>query len=52
MEEMGLANRGIIPGHAYTLLDSATLEDDQHLFHKIIKLRDPWGNKEWAGRAS
>ena len=39
---------GLCPGHAYSLLDIYELETNQGLV-KLIKLRNPWGNREWQG---
>ena len=33
-------------------LDSATLEDERNSYHRILKLRDPWGFKEWQGKGN
>ena len=33
-------------------LDSANLEDEHHHYFKILKLRDPWGHKEWRGKGN
>ena len=39
---------GVVPGHAYTLLDTVTLSDGT----RLIKLRNPWGSdnyqKDWG----
>lgn len=37
---------GFVKGHAYTIL---ALYDSPH---RMLKLRNPWGQKEWSGRAS
>jgi len=36
---------GILPGHAYTLIDAAQLSDGTEL----LFIRNPWGNFEWSG---
>lgn len=54
--------KGVVPGHAYTVLD---VEDCQEVVHtdelkegeeakvpgsvRVIKLRNPWGHGEWEG---
>jgi len=35
---------GIVPGHAYTVLD---VQDKEGV--KLVKLRNPWGHFEWSG---
>ena len=30
-------------------LDVTVLEDDSQNMHRIVKLRNPWGQKEWSG---
>jgi hypothetical protein len=37
-------NRGIISGHAYSLLDIREVEG-----HRLLHLRNPWGDTEWEG---
>jgi len=39
---------GIRPGHAYAILDSRE-EWDARGWHRLIKVRDPWGLSEWNG---
>lgn len=34
-------------GHAYAILDLREVEN-----HKLVKLRNPWGDTEWAGGPS
>lgn len=40
---------GLVSGHAYTLLDAASLQDEFNNEHRIVKLRNPWGQNEWNG---
>lgn len=45
---------GLIEGHAYTLLGAYETDDDKsaNTKLKLVKLRNPWGNKEWKGKMS
>jgi hypothetical protein len=36
---------GIVSGHAYTLISAHKVSNGA----KVLKLRNPWGNKEWTG---
>ena len=49
-EELNNKGMGIVSGHAYAVLDAreVLLADGQT--EKIIKMRNPWGNREWNGR--
>ncbi|EAR84910.2 calpain family cysteine protease (macronuclear) [Tetrahymena thermophila SB210] len=40
---------GILSGHAYSILDHQSVRGDDNQFHKILKIRNPWGMKEWTG---
>jgi Calpain family cysteine protease len=33
---------GIVPGHAYAVLDIREVDD-----HRLLQLRNPWGDEEW-----
>lgn len=37
---------GLVSGHAYTVLTATETSDGQH---RLLKLRNPWGNFEWLG---
>ena len=39
-------NMGILSSHAYTILEGKAYEDKEIY---LIKLRNPWGKKEWIG---
>ena len=39
--------KGIVDNHAYTLISAKKLEE-RNIY--LIKLRNPWGNREWAGK--
>ena len=47
---------GIITGHAYALLDVFEIPDPQmnnpRKTHRIVLVRNPWGNTEWNGKWS
>lgn len=47
-EADGAEARGIVTGHAYSLLQVYTLRSGE----RLVKLRNPWGSKEWRGRWS
>lgn len=36
--------RGISEGHAYSIMDAKEVNGE-----KLLKLRNPWGKKEWNG---
>jgi hypothetical protein len=38
------AGAGLVPGHAYSLLDAR-----EALGHRLVKIRNPWGKFEWDG---
>jgi hypothetical protein len=42
---------GIAGGHAYSLLAGYEIMVKGQLI-KLVKLRNPWGDKEWLGRFS
>ena len=44
IEEMGL-----VPGHAYTVLEVKEITNARNEKVKLINLRNPWGNGEWSG---
>lgn len=45
---------GIMTGHAYGLLDAFELNDPNMVNarkkHRILRIRNPWGSKEWTGK--
>ena len=47
--EYNLEDLGLVPGHAYGVLDARqlTLGDGQHV--QLLQLRNPWGDFEWKG---
>ncbi|KAK5052505.1 hypothetical protein LTR84_002369 [Exophiala bonariae] len=38
---------GIAEGHAYSIMDAREING-----HKLLKVRNPWGRKEWTGKWS
>jgi hypothetical protein len=42
---------GIVHLHAYSILDIVEVNDNGHLI-RLLKLRNPWGDKEWTGAYS
>jgi len=42
--EANASPSGIVQGHAYSLLDVQEVDG-----HELIRLRNPWGRKEWSG---
>lgn len=43
---------GLIPGHAYTLIDAQEHKDVNGKQMRILQLRNPWGKFEWRGSLS
>lgn len=35
---------GLVPGHAYSIISAK-----EALGHRLIQIRNPWGNFEWDG---
>merc|ERR1712046_345836 len=40
------SHRGIVQGHAYSIMQVRTLENGRL---RLLKLRNPWGKGEWKG---
>ena len=38
---------GLVPGHAYSILKIKEVQHPRLGKFKLLKLRNPWGNKEW-----
>ncbi|XP_075774091.1 calpain-12 isoform X2 [Pelodiscus sinensis] len=47
----GKTPEGLVQGHAYSVTGVHTLEGDGRRL-KLLRLRNPWGEKEWTGRWS
>jgi len=47
---------GILSGHAYSLNDVFEIDDpnmeNPRKTHRILRLRNPWGQQEWNGKWS
>ena len=41
--------QGIFEGHAYSIMDAKEIKKDGKLY-RLLKVRNPWGRKEWDGR--
>lgn len=46
-EAKAVAGQGILDDHAYSIIDVRELNNGQH---KLLRLRNPWGQGEWRGR--
>ena len=44
-----VVKKGLIKNHAYTLIDTEEIEDDEGKKVRLVQLRNPWGFKEWNG---
>ena len=40
---------GIVSGHAYTLMGAFEVKDKKGKTCRLVKMRNPWGQKEWTG---
>eukprot|EP01135_Chromosphaera_perkinsii_P011000 Nk52_evm34s2309 gene=Nk52_evmTU34s2309 len=45
---------GLVMGHAYGITDVVKLDDasNPNTIHRLFRLRNPWGEKEWTGKWS
>ncbi len=50
-ENEGTKKVGLVENHAYTLIQARQMEFDGEQL-RLLKIRNPWGNKEWNGRYS
>ena len=44
-----ISDYGLVAGHAYTLLGTATVQDSNGEECQIVQLRNPWAHTEWNG---
>ncbi|KAL1528113.1 hypothetical protein AB1Y20_009478 [Prymnesium parvum] len=44
--------RGLVPGHAYTIIRCVTLQQPPNRGKQLVQLRNPWGDYEWSGEWS
>ena len=40
---------GLVDAHAYSLLGVKTVTDNNGASHKVLRVRNPWGKREWKG---
>ena len=49
-------SKGILKNHAYSIIDVLELSNPQcqnaHKSHRLLRVRNPWGNTEWNGKWS
>ena len=38
---------GLVDSHAYSLLGAMTVTDSEGSSIKLVKVRNPWGRREW-----
>lgn len=46
-KDTDISDQGIVKGHAYSLLRVEEVDG-----HRLVQLRNPWGNTEWMGKWS
>jgi len=46
-----METEGLVEGHAYSLLEAHEIEHHGHPV-RLVKMRNPWGQKEWSGKWS
>ena len=51
-DEGELADNGIVPGHAYTLIAAKEITNKNGQPERLVKLRNPWKKGEWNGSYS
>jgi len=44
-----MEDAGIVDAHAYTLIGVKEITKDDGKKEKLLKVRNPWGKKEWNG---
>lgn len=44
-----LKSKGIIGSHSYSVLDAKQIDLGNGTTERLVKLRNPWGNKQWTG---
>ena len=45
-------NSGLVTGHAYALSKVITLKEGKYAGLSMVRLHNPWGQKEWNGKWS
>ena len=48
-EQKKMDDLGIVPSHAYGLIDAVEVIDQHNKKIQLVKLRNPWGSFEWKG---
>ncbi|KAG9018188.1 hypothetical protein FRB90_011937 [Tulasnella sp. 427] len=48
----GEDNEGLMHGHAYSIIKAITFPGENGSERKFLRIRNPWGRKEWSGRWS
>ena len=48
-EQDELAENGLVNGHAYSLINCATVQGSDGRMANIVQVRNPWGSFEWNG---
>lgn len=48
-EDVNYDKLGLIMNHAYTVMKAHTIKDDNGKEIKLLKIKNPWGHKEWKG---
>lgn len=49
IDEVGMSKQGLVDKHAYTLIGVKEITLDSGKTERLIKVRNPWGKKEWNG---
>ena len=44
-----MKSKGIVDGHGYALLKTATVQDKYGKDVQLCQLKNPWGHGEWEG---
>jgi len=44
-----VSHHNLVAGHAYGILDGLCLTTNGECVHKLIKMRNPWGNSKYTG---
>jgi hypothetical protein len=47
--DLNYEKSGLIMNHAYTVMNTYIITDDEGKEIKLLKIKNPWGHKEWKG---